>query len=69
MPFWEKIANRNLFAIRVIHAANIRVFYVYGKDDFVYGISAYEKKTQTIPKHEMDLAIRIASQLKAQGVL
>ena len=69
MPFGEKVTNRNLFVIRVIHAANIRIFYVYGKDDFVYGISAYEKKTQTIPKHELSLAIKIASQLRIQGVI
>ncbi len=49
-PFGEKIAGENLFAIRVIQAGNIRVFYVYGKNsNMIYGIHAYEKKTEDIP--------------------
>ena len=69
MPFGEKLPRKNMFVIRVIHAANFRVFYVYGKGDFIYGISAYEKKTQTIPIHEMKHALKIASELKARGLI
>ena len=41
MPYGEKISGENLFAIRVIQAGNIRVFYVYGINDIVYGILPY----------------------------
>ena len=50
MPYGEKITGENLFAIRVIQTGNIRVFYVYGVADYVFGIHAYTKKTQTIPE-------------------
>jgi phage-related protein len=69
MPFGEKLSGEKLFAIRVIHAGNIRVFYVYGKGDNIYGISAYEKKTMDIPHHELVLARRIARRLKQRGVI
>ena len=44
MPYGEKIEGENLFAIRVIDAGNIRVFYVYGNENYVYGIYGYVKK-------------------------
>lgn len=50
MPYGEKVSGEDLFAIRVIQAGNIRVFYVYGLNDIVYGIHAYTKKTQVIPR-------------------
>jgi len=69
MPFGEKITGENLFAIRVIRAGNVRVFYVYGKADIVYGLSGYVKKTQTIPRGEMELARKLAKLLKKGGLL
>lgn len=69
MPFGEKIPRENLFAIRVINAGNVRIFYVYGTADRVYGISAYEKKTQTIPLHELKLARKIVRLLKQGGLI
>ena len=66
MPEGEKIAGENLFAIRVIRAGNVRIFYVYGVDDFVYGIHAYVKKTRQIPKLEITLARKLAKALKNQ---
>ena len=66
MPEGEKIAGENLFAIRVIRAGNVRIFYVYGADDFVYGIHAYVKKTRQIPKQEITLARKLAKVLKNQ---
>ncbi len=69
MPFGEKIAGENLFAIRVINAGNVRVFYVYGKNDKVYGLSGYEKKTRTIPHSEMEQARKLAKLLKKGGLI
>ena len=49
MPFGEKISGDNLFAIRVIQTANLRVFYVYGVHDLVFGIHGYIKKQNIYP--------------------
>ena len=67
-PFGEKV-NSDLFAIRVVQAGNVRVFYVYGADDFVYGIYGYVKKTQKIPLKQMKQAERVVKKLKQRGVL
>lgn len=69
MPYGEKITGENLFAIRVIQTGNIRVFYVYGVADYVFGIHAYTKKTQTIPEKELNYARRVARDLKLKGVI
>lgn len=69
MPYGEKITGENLFAIRVIQTGNIRVFYVYGVADYVFGIHAYTKKTQTIPEKELNYAHKVARDLKLKGVI
>ena len=69
MPFGEKIDGEDLFAIRVIQAGNIRVFYVYGIADFVFGIHAYEKKTQEIPERELKQARRVFKALINGGCI
>ncbi len=69
MPFGEKIAGKNLFAIRIIQAGNVRVFYVYGLNDRVFGIHGYVKKTQQIPQYEMEKAIKISKLLKERGMV
>lgn len=66
MPEAEKITGENLFVIRVIRAGNVRIFYVYGTDDFIYGIHAYVKKTRQIPKQEIALARKLAKALNDQ---
>ena len=69
-PYGEKVSNDDrLFAIRVIQAGNIRVFYVYGIQDSVIGLHGYVKKTEEIPQHELDHARKIVSQLIAAGVV
>lgn len=67
MPFAEKIAKTDLFAIRVINAGNIRVFYVYGLNDRVYGLHGYVKKTRKIPDKEMNKAVKILKLMKNKG--
>lgn len=69
MPKAEKIAGENLFAIRVIRAGNVRVFYVYGLGKYVYAISGYVKKTRQIPDAEMELARRIVKLLKQEKMI
>ena len=69
MPFGEKLEGENLFAIRVIQTANIRVFYVYGIADLVFGIHAYTKKTQQIPDSERRKAERMVKLLKQRGAV
>jgi len=69
MPFGEKLRGENLFAIRVINAGNVRVFYVYGKGNNIFGIHGYVKKTQTIPQYELQQAHKLARTLKQAGLI
>lgn len=69
MPYGEKLDGENLFAIRVIQAANIRVFYVYGINNVVFGIHGYVKKTQEIPEKEKEQARKILKQLIKGGLV
>ena len=64
----EKV-EKDLFAIRIISAGNVRVFYVYAIHERIYGIHGYVKKTQTIPQKELDYARKIVRELKRQGAL
>ena len=45
----EKIQGEDLFAIRIIQAGNIRIFYVYGLENRVYAIHGYVKKLRKYP--------------------
>ena len=70
MPYGEKVTNEdNLFAIRVIHAGNVRVFYAYGLNNMVYGLHGYVKKTEEIPVHERRHAIKVLKQLRQGGLV
>jgi len=69
MPFGEKLDGENLFAIRVMQAANIRIFYAYGVRNFVFGLHGYVKKTQEIPEKEMKQAHRMLNQLIQGGYI
>ncbi|MCR5380282.1 MAG: type II toxin-antitoxin system RelE/ParE family toxin [Lentisphaeria bacterium] len=42
----------------------MRVFYVYGKEDNVYGIYGYVKKSQKIPISELEQARKLVRELK-----
>ena len=67
-PYGEKIKGKELFVIRMQNR-NVRVFYVYSQYDIVFGIHAYEKKTESIPDCEMKQAERMLKLLKQQKVL
>lgn len=57
-PHGEKV-EPGLFAMRIMSGGNVRVFYVYDDGVNVYGIHAYEKKSRTIPYHELVRARRM----------
>lgn len=68
MPTGEKVDSR-LFAIRIIQAGNIRVFYVYGRGNTIYGIHGYVKKTQQIPTKEKMIAEKIVKILRKEALI
>ncbi len=67
-PTGEKV-DSSLFVIRVIQTANIRVFYLYGLDDVIWGIHGYVKKTKQIPIKELKQAKRVVNALRAKGFI
>lgn len=69
MPHGEKICGDNLFAIRIINAGNVRVFYVYGRGNTIYGLRGYVKTPQKIPTHELRQARKLAKELKQAGLI
>lgn len=69
MPYGEKLAEKELFAIRVIQTANIRIFYVYGIEDRIFGIHGYVKKTQEIPEKEKVYALKVLRDLIKGGLV
>lgn len=71
MPHAEKIEGENMFAIRVIQTGNIRIFYVYGSYDIIYGIHihGYVKKTEQIPDSELKQARMVLKRLIQGGYI
>ncbi len=68
-PNAEKIEGEDMFAIRVIQTGNIRIFYVYGINDFVIGIHGYVKKTEQIPARELNAARKVLKKLIQGGLI
>jgi phage-related protein len=52
-----------LFELRVVGKHNIRLIYTFYEDD-IYVLHGFVKKTQEIPKWELDTAQRKLQQLK-----
>ena len=65
-PNAEKVEDE-MFAIRVIQTGNIRLFYVYGLNDRIYGIHGYVKKTEQIPENELKQARKMLKLLIQGG--
>ncbi len=63
VPNGKKL-DKDLFEIRLIKDQNIRVFYFYAKVNIIYGVHAFEKKTQHTAKHEIKQAKKIIRKLK-----
>lgn len=45
------------------------IFYVYGIQDFIFGIHGYVKKTQDIPEREKEYARKVLRQLINGGLV
>lgn len=69
MPKAEKLRGKNLFAMRILQAGNVRVFYAYGINNIIWGLHAYTKKTMQIPKHELKHAVKILNALTQKGLI
>lgn len=54
----EKV-ERGLFALRICKGGNARFFYCYDDGTDVWILNGYEKKTQTIPRRELEQARRL----------
>lgn len=67
-PNAEKVEDE-MFAIRVIQTGNIRIFYVYGRNDKIFGIHGYVKKTEQIPENELKQARKMLKLLIQGGFL
>ncbi len=62
-PFAKKL-DSDLFEIRVRKGKQIRVFYFYHDDEYIFGVHAFVKKTQKTPKQEIKQAQKIISKIK-----
>ena len=62
-PFAKKL-DSELFEIRIRKGKQIRVFYFYHEDDYIFGVHAFVKKTQKTPKQELKQAQKIISKIK-----
>lgn len=59
-PLGEKVDGADgLFAIRITTDENARLFYCYDDGTTIYMLSGYTKKTDKIPRRELDHAIEI----------
>lgn len=61
-PYTEKV-EKNLFAMRIKSGRNVRVFYLYMNNNRIFGIHAYDKKSNKIPARELKKAQKIIKEL------
>lgn len=63
-PYGEKVeGHRDLFAIRLVKGQNVRFFYCYDDGVYIWILSGYEKKRQSIPLNEIAKALAIKKEL------
>lgn len=63
-PRAEKVeGQQNLFAFRILTDGNHRYFYCYDAGTIVYVLSGYSKKSNDIPRREIDRALQIRKDL------
>ncbi len=65
-PFGKRL-EKDLFKIRVRRGKNIRVFYFYTDDDYIFGVHAFIKKSQKTPIKEIKKDKKIIKEIK-QGI-
>ncbi len=61
-PYAKKI-DKHLFEIRIRRGRQVRVFYYYDIDDYIIGVHAFIKKTQTTPIREIKQAHKVVSKI------
>ncbi len=62
-PFAKKL-EMDLFEIRIRKGKQVRVFYFYYENDYIFGVHAFVKKTQKTPMQEIKQAQKIISKIK-----
>jgi len=63
-PLAEKVeGHKNLFAIRIMTDGNERFFYCYALEDIIFILCGYEKRSRSIPAHELARALTIRKEL------
>jgi phage-related protein len=62
-PYAKKVGV-DLLEIRVRRGRQVRVLYFYHRDDLVFGVHAFVKKTQRAPKYELDQAARVVRSIR-----
>ena len=63
-PFAEKVeAEDNLFALRILTKGNYRYFYCYDDGTTIFVLSGYSKRSEQIPRREIDKANNIKKEL------
>ena len=63
-PRAEKVeGQQNLFAFRILTDGNYRYFYCYDAGTIVYVLSGYSKKSNDIPRREINRALQIRKDL------
>lgn len=62
-PFAKKL-EKDLFEIRLRRGRQIRVFYFYYENNYIFGVHAFIKKTQKTPKQEIKKAQKVILKIK-----
>jgi phage-related protein len=61
------VGTRNIYEIRVEYQSNIfRIFCFFDSDNLIILLNAFQKKSQKIPKRDIDLAIRLQNEYLKQ---
>lgn len=63
-PAAEKVTGEeNLFALRILTRSNYRYFYCYDDGVTIFILSGYSKRSEQIPRREIDRANNIKKEL------
>lgn len=57
MPYVKPVGN-GLFELRVRGKQEVRILYAYVRGDTIYLLHGFVKKTQTIPRKELNIALK-----------
>ncbi|HVQ44113.1 MAG TPA: type II toxin-antitoxin system RelE/ParE family toxin [Candidatus Saccharimonadia bacterium] len=63
----SKPMGGGLYELRVRGQQEVRVFYIFAVENTVYLLHGFQKKSQSTPKKELDLARRRQGEIEAQN--